>query len=269
MAQAIEYIYDHFKDQPSLDEMASHVAMSPAHFQRQFTEWVGISPKKLVQYLSVEHAKSLLDQQNTVSHAALESGFSGTGRLHDAFINIIGMTPGEYKHQGQGLHIAYQFTTSPFGDVIIAATDKGICFLAFADQKADILAELKSLFPNATYTETTSPFFAPAMQFFERQPLHAPLSLHLKGTPFQLKVWQALLRIPEGQLSSYGQIAEEIGSPLACRAVGTAVGSNHVSLLIPCHRIIRNTGMIGEYRWHRCRKIALLGWEMQHTQETH
>lgn len=262
IAAAIEFLYDHHREQPDLAAVAAHVHLSPQHLQRQFQQWAGISPKKMLQHISIENAKRILHAQGSVQDAALASGLSGTGRLHDLFTTIEGMTPGEYKNGGAGLQIDWQLVASPYGSVLVANTGKGICFLSFADEPAAERARLQALFPNAELRNAASQMQAQALHALQ-QPPQQPLALHIKGTPFQLKVWQALLNIPRGQLADYGTLAARIGHPKACRAVGTAVGSNPVAVLIPCHRVIRQTGMVGGYRWHRGRKIALLGKELE------
>ncbi|WP_152902459.1 methylated-DNA--[protein]-cysteine S-methyltransferase [Neisseria bacilliformis] len=219
-------------------------------------------PKKMLQHISIENAKRILHAQGSVQNAALESGLSGTGRLHDLFVSMEGMTPGEYKNGGAGLQIDWQLAAIPYGSVLVANTAKGICFLSFADDPAAESARLRALFPNAELRNAATPMQAQALHTLQHPP-QQPIALHIKGTPFQLKVWQALLNIPCGQLADYGTLARRIGHPNACRAVGTAVGSNPVAVLIPCHRVIRQTGMIGGYRWHRGRKIALLGRELE------
>ncbi len=263
IASAIEYIGTHFKTQPGLDEIAAAVHLSPFHFQRLFTDWAGVSPKKFLQYLSVEHAKSMLrTAQATLFDTALETGLSGTGRLHDLFVNIEGMTPGEYKNGGAALDIQYSYANSPFGSILIASTNKGICHIAFADDKAAALQTLQQMFPHANYTESTDPAQQQALQLFTGNwDNREKLRLHLKGTGFQIKVWESLLRIPTGQLSTYGSIAQSIDSPGASRAVGTAIGDNPVAFLIPCHRVIRANGAFGQYHWGSTRKMAMIGWE--------
>lgn len=267
IAAAIGYIGDHFKEQPDLDEVASVVHMSPFHFQRLFREWAGVSPKKFLQYLTIAHAKAMLrEKSSTLFDTALESGLSGTGRLHDLFVNIEGMTPGEYKNGGRELAINYSFADSPFGEILVASTVKGICHLAFADDREQALTDLKAQFPNAQYTQRVDFLQQNALNIFTRDWTQLPeIKLHLKGTPFQLKVWEALLHIPMGGLSTYSSIAALIDSPGASRAVGSAVGDNPVAFLIPCHRIIRSTGEYGEYHWGRNRKSVMIGWEAAKT----
>lgn len=263
IAEAITYLKDNFKAQPNLDEVAEKVHISPYHFQRMFSDWAGISPKKFLQYLSIDHAKNMLKQnQATLADAAFETGLSGTGRLHDLFMNIEGMTPAEYKNGGQSLHINYSFAETPFGQILIASTTKGICYMAFADEQDEALKLLFNQFPGAVYSQVVDTIQQNALYIFTQDWSKLnQVKLHLKGTPFQLKVWEALLRIPMGGLSDYGSIAQSIQSPKASRAVGSAVGSNPVAFLIPCHRVIRSTGDFGQYHWGSTRKTAMIGWE--------
>lgn len=263
IAGAINYIKLNFKTQPNLDEVAEKVNLSPFHFQRLFTDWVGISPKKFLQYLSLEYAKGILkDKQATLFDTAYETGLSGTGRLHDLFINIEGMTPAEYKNGGKELSINYSFAESPFGNIIVASTAKGICYMAFANDHADALEQLKLHFPNAAYTQVLDLAQQDALHIFKKDWSQLPaIKLHLKGSSFQLKVWEALLKIPMGGLCSYGDISQNIQLPNAGRAVGSAVGANPVAFLIPCHRVIRSTGESGHYHWGSTRKSAMIGWE--------
>jgi AraC family transcriptional regulator of adaptative response/methylated-DNA-[protein]-cysteine methyltransferase len=263
IADAIHYIRVNFKDQPNLDEVAEKVNLSPFHFQRMFTDWAGISPKKFLQYLSVEYAKNILkEKQATLFDAAYETGLSGTGRLHDLFINIEGMTPAEYKNGGQALVINYSFAESPFGNILAASTPKGICYLAFADDKERAFNDLKAQFPNARYTQVVDHIQQDALFIFQKDwSKLSNIKLHLKGTAFQLKVWDALLKIPMGRLETYGSLARGLQLPNASRAVGSAVGGNPVAFLIPCHRVIRSTGEFGQYHWGSARKTAMIGWE--------
>jgi AraC family transcriptional regulator of adaptative response/methylated-DNA-[protein]-cysteine methyltransferase len=263
IAEAINYIRLNFKDQPNLDEVAEKVHLSPFHFQRMFTDWAGISPKKFLQYLSVEYAKSILkEKQATLFDAAFATGLSGTGRLHDLFINIEGMTPAEYKNGGKALSINYSFAESPFGNILVASTSKGICYLAFADDQDEAFESLQQQFPNAAYHQVVDHVQQEAMFIFKKDwSKLSNIKLHLKGTPFQLKVWEALLRIPMGGLYSYGLVAQDIHLPNASRAVGSAIADNPVAFLIPCHRVIRSTGEFGQYHWGSTRKSAIIGWE--------
>jgi AraC family transcriptional regulator of adaptative response/methylated-DNA-[protein]-cysteine methyltransferase len=263
IADAISYIRLNFKEQPNLDEVAEKVNLSPFHFQRMFTDWAGISPKKFLQYLSLEYAKSILkDKQATLFDAAFATGLSGTSRLHDLFINIEGMTPAEYKKGGKALSINYSFAESPFGNILVASTVKGICCLAFADDREKAFGELRVQFPNATYRQVVDLVQQNALFIFKKDwSKLSTIKLHLKGTAFQLKVWEALLRIPMGGLYSYGLLAQDIQLPNASRAVGSAIGDNPVAFLIPCHRVIRSTGEFGQYHWGATRKSAIIGWE--------
>jgi len=262
IASAIEYILANFKNQPSLEEIAEKVHLSPFHFQKLFTDWAGTTPKKFLQYISTQHAKKLLNERATLSETAFHTGLSSTSRLHDLFITIEGMTPAEYKNGGQNLHINYSFAESPFGHLIVASTSKGVCYMAFDDENIIALSKLSAKFPNASFTERSDSFQTGALHIFQND--WAALSnvkLHLKASPFQLKVWEALLKIPMGKLSTYGAVAKEINSPGASRAVGTAIGSNPVAFLIPCHRVIQTSGTFGGYMWGNTRKTAIIGWE--------
>ncbi|SMC00312.1 DNA-O6-methylguanine--protein-cysteine S-methyltransferase [Hymenobacter roseosalivarius DSM 11622] len=262
IAAAIAYARTHFKTQPDLDEMARQAHWSPFHFQRKFQEWAGMSPKKFLQYLSLDHAKTLLRQQLSVADTAYETGLSGPGRLHDLFVSLEAMTPGEYRQGGADLHIDYSFGDSPFGRYLVATTFKGICKLVFPETDEAAVAELHQEWPQAILAAQETVVHGQVARFFNGT--FSPtdrFTMHLKGTPFQLKVWAALLHIPEGQLTTYSQLARVAGHERAVRAVGTAVGDNPISYLIPCHRVIRQTGELGQYRWGATRKVALVGWE--------
>ena len=259
---AIRYIRTHFREQPELEEVASHIHLSPFHFQRLFTEWAGVSPKKFLQYISLEHAKRLLEQKESLATASFETGLSGTGRLHDLFIHIEGMTPGEYKNEGASLRINWQPSDTPFGTVVMGATAKGICHISFLENASEGNASLVSRFPKAQFICQDDSMLAAARQVFASgEKKEEPTKFHLKGTAFQLKVWEALLQIPLGAVKSYGSLASRIDAAGASRAVGSAVGQNPVAYLIPCHRVIRATGIIGDYHWGDVRKTAILGWE--------
>ena len=261
--EAIGYIQTNFKAQPGLDEVAEKIHLSPFHFQRLFTEWAGVSPKKFLQYITVEYAKTILkDRQATLFDAAYDTGLSGTSRLHDLFIKIEGMTPGEFKNGGENLSINYSYAESPFGNILVASTAKGICYMAFADSEQEALAALQARFPNAHYKQMVDLIQQNALYIFTHDWSELnQIKLHLKGTDFQLKVWETLLKIPMGKLSTYGNIAEQIHSPKASRAVGSAIGDNPVAFLIPCHRVIQSTGIFGGYHWGGTRKAAMIGWE--------
>ena len=267
IAEAIDYIKDNFKAQPGLEEVAEKIHLSPFHFQRLFTEWAGVSPKKFLQYLTIEHAKKMLkENQATLFETAFETGLSGTGRLHDLFINIEGMTPGEYKNGGENLSINYSFAESPFGNILVASTPKGICHIAFADDEKKALEMLQKTFPNADYKQMVDLVQQNVLYIFTHDWSKLnQVKLHLKGTEFQLKVWETLLKIPMGQLTTYGNIAKQLQQPNAARAVGTAIGDNPVAFLIPCHRVIQSTGVFGQYHWGGTRKTAMIGWEAAHS----
>lgn len=263
VAEALAYIQQNFKSQPDLDEVAEKVHLSPFHFQRLFTEWAGVSPKKFLQYISLQHAKRILKgEQTTLLEAAFQTGLSGTGRLHDLFVNIEGMTPAEYKNEGEGLEIRYSFEKSPFGNLLVASTPKGICHMMFMEHEKEAFEYLRNQFPRAHYTQILDMKHQNALSIFSTEPGNpTPVKLHLKGTDFQLKVWEALLKIPVGKMVSYGHIAQGINQPNASRAVGTAIGSNPVAYVIPCHRVIQSSGLFGGYMWGPNRKTAILGWE--------
>jgi AraC family transcriptional regulator, regulatory protein of adaptative response / methylated-DNA-[protein]-cysteine methyltransferase len=263
IARAIKYLEMNFKEQPSLEEIAKEVNLSPFHFQRIFTEWAGVSPKQFLQYLNVAYARKLLkEKQVTLFDAAVETGLSGTGRLHDMFIRIEGMTPGEYKNGGEKLSINYSFADTPFGSVIIASTEKGICYIAFFDDGALAFDELRNNFCNAKFLQRSDALQQDALQIFSGDwSKMTNIKLHLKGTPFQIKVWEALLKVPSGGLTTYSSLASIVNNPKASRAVGSAVGDNPVAYLIPCHRVIRSTGIFGQYHWGTSRKAAMIGWE--------
>lgn len=263
IAHAIDYIRNNFKEQPDLREVAAAVHMSPFHFQRVFSEWAGVTPKKFLQYLTLDYAKNILrEEKATVFDAAFEAGLSGTGRLHDLFINIESMTPGEYKNGGKALRINYSFAESPFGNVLVASTAKGICHMSFADDRDAALQALTAQFPHAQFTQMVDLIQQNTLYIFTQDWSRlSEIKLHLRGTDFQLKVWEALLKIPMGNLTTYSRLARELHNPNAARAVGTAVAQNPVAFLIPCHRVIKATGESGEYHWGGVRKHAMIGWE--------
>jgi AraC family transcriptional regulator of adaptative response/methylated-DNA-[protein]-cysteine methyltransferase len=263
IAAAIEYLRENFKTQPGLDEVAQKVCLSPSHFQRLFTNWAGVSPKKFLQYISVEYAKKVLqERQATLFDAAYETGLSGTGRLYDLFVHIEGMTPGEYKNGGENLFINYSFVESPFGNIMVASTPKGICHMAFIEDETTALNDLQVKFPHAMYRQMLDKMQQNVLFIFTQDwSKLEEIKLHLKGTDFQLKVWETLLKIPMGHLTTYGDIAHQLNNPNASRAVGTAIGDNPVAFLIPCHRVIRASGELGGYHWGLTRKTAIIGWE--------
>jgi len=265
VARAIDYLAAHADKQPGLDDVAAHVGLSPQHFQRVFKAGAGVSPKKFLQYLAAGKARRAMAQGESVLGAALTAGLSGPSRLHDLFLVAEAMTPGAYRKKGAGLVIRYGVVDSPLGRVLIGATDKGVCWLSFIGEEAPrSLAEMKGDWPAAAFVEDApaiAPIAAHAFAFYMRQRVDAPLGLHIQGTNFQLKVWEALLRIPCGALVTYGDIAKAVGAPKASRAVGAAVGANAVSLLIPCHRVILSSGVVHNYRWGTPRKKAILAME--------
>jgi AraC family transcriptional regulator, regulatory protein of adaptative response / methylated-DNA-[protein]-cysteine methyltransferase len=267
--QAIRYLEAYHERQPSLREVAESVALSEYHFQRLFTRWVGISPKRFLQYLTKEHVKALLAQSSDLLTVTYQAGLSSPGRLHDLFVNAEAVTPGEFKSRGEGLEIVYGIHPTPFGECLLAATERGISNLIFlADGSPQgAVAELRKAWGRANLREDALRTQAAAQQVTQALmgASELPLALHLRGTNFQLKVWEALLQVPEGAVVSYDELAAWIGEPGAARAVGNAVGRNPIPLLIPCHRVIRKSGDFGGYRWGLPRKKAILGWEMAKT----
>lgn len=260
MRRAIDYI-DGATDRPlSLNALAAEMNMSPAHFQRLFSQWVGVSPKRYQQYLALDHAKSLLAERFTTLETADAIGLSGSGRLHDMFVKWEAMSPGDFARAGEGLTINYGWFDSAFGPALSMGTDRGICGLAFsAEYGPDIaMSDLRSRWPKATYIENPDAIAAWTKSALG---LSGDTKLHMIGAPFQLQVWEALLRIPSGHVTTYSEIALSIGRPKAVRAVGTAVGRNPVSLLIPCHRALRKSGALGGYHWGLPIKRTLLAWE--------
>lgn len=265
IAQAIHYLHGNAVRQPELEELAAHLRLSPAHCQRLFKRWAGISPKRFVQFLTLEHAKRLLGQGATTLDAAYASGLSGGSRLHDHFVSLEAMTPGQYQ-RGGGVHIRHGVYSSPFGDVWLAVTERGICgmhFIAGKRPETEIRQALAQ-WPHAETLrddESLSRLVKRIFSTHKNAPPQEPLQLCVQGTNFQIQVWKALLRIPEGRVCSYGQLAATIGRPTATRAVASAVAGNPVGYLIPCHRVIRNTGALGGYHWGTERKQAMLAWE--------
>ncbi len=259
---AITFLKDNYQNQPSLDEIAHHVHLSKFHFQRLFEDWAGVSPKSFIQFLTIEHAKKLLEQGSSTLRTSYDVGLSGTGRLHDLFVKIESVSPGEYKSQGDEVRILYGFYNSLFGDVLIAETPKGICHLSFVPNRKTALDELTSKWKNAQMLEKKGKQSLVVMNFLNKQTSPSKrMILDLKGTGFQIKVWEALLKIPQGQLLSYGDIAKMIGQPKSARAVGSAIGKNPIAYVIPCHRVIRETGIIGQYRWGEVRKSTMIAWD--------
>lgn len=263
IAKAIDFIRDNFKDQPTLKELANKVNLSEFHFHRLFTEWAGTSPKKFLQYVSIQYAKTKLAKEKSLFDTAFEVGLSGTSRLHDLFVKIEGMTPAEYKNGGKDLKLNYSYTSSQFGNLIIASTIKGVCHLSFFDEKKeDAFQVLKSEYPNAQFKLKTDRYQNSALKLFSDENKGIDeIKIHLKGTDFQLKVWEALLKVPSGSLVSYNSIANLIKKPSSSRAVGNAIGKNPIAYIIPCHRVIKSTGELGSYKWSGTRKTALIGYE--------
>lgn len=263
--KAIHYVVAHRQEQPSLDDIAHHLHLSRPHFERLFKRWAGVSPKRFLQYTTLAHARELLLNDLSVLDTSLEAGLSGPGRLHDLFVSIEAMTPGEYKTGGAGLVIRYGVHDTLFGPALMAVTDKGLCFFAFdpAEPEQDQEALLYAHWPKAQLISDASASLVYASRLKgEATPPDPPsLPLHVKGTNFQLQVWRALITLPEGAVVSYEGLATRMGRPEATRAVSTAVARNPVGYFIPCHRVIRKTGIIGKYHWGSDRKQALIGWE--------
>jgi len=264
IAKAIEYISENVKNQPSLFEVSEEVNISPFHFQKMFSEWAGVSPKKFLQYITADYLKSKIKESTNLAELAQSAGLSSQSRVYDLFTGIEAVTPQEFKTDGKGLKIYYGFHITPFGDCFIAVTERGICAMAFVDEitKGHQLILLRkkwhfaSIELNQKITESyIHHIFSPRLSTLKKVPLM------VQGTNFQLKVWEALLAIPQGAVTTYQQIANSIGNLKAVRAVGTAVGDNPIAYLIPCHRVIRKEGILGEYRWGSLRKKALIGWE--------
>ena len=259
--QAITYLEDHFKDQPSLEEVAANIGLSEYHFQRLFTRWAGVSPKRFLQFLTKEGAKELLNKSENLLDTTHQVGLSSLGRLHDLFVTTEAVSPGEYKSQGEGVTIRYGLHASPFGKCLVAVTERGICHLGFVQtSEGAAIDKLVADWKNARMIEdhrSTAPLIEPIFDAGS----HGRLNIHLRGTNFQLKVWEALLQIPSGAVTTYEGLAERIGQPTASRAVGTAVGHNPIAVLIPCHRVIRKVGEFGNYRYGAPRKKALLAYE--------
>jgi AraC family transcriptional regulator of adaptative response/methylated-DNA-[protein]-cysteine methyltransferase len=260
IGRAIDHIAARAPEQASLDEIAASVGLSPAHFQRVFSQWVGVSPKRYQQYLALDHARRLLAERHTVLEAAHASGLSGAGRLHDLFLRWEAMTPGEYARAGEGLEIAWGWFETPFGPALAMGTDRGLCGLAFAAEtgREHAMADLRARWPKAAFVEAperVGPWIEAAFRGA------GETRLHLMGAPFQIKVWEALLQVPSGHVTTYSDLAAAVGAPGASRAVGTAVGRNPVSWIIPCHRALRKAGGLGGYHWGLGVKRAMLAWE--------
>ncbi|CUH88228.1 Regulatory protein of adaptative response [Phaeobacter sp. CECT 5382] len=265
MRRAIELI-DAGGDDLTLEELARHMGMSPAHFQRLFSAWVGVSPKRYQQYLRLGHAKTLLRERFSTLDTAHAVGLSGSGRLHDLFLRWEAMSPGEYARKGEGLEILWGWFDSPFGLALVMGTHKGICGLGFAAETGaePTLADMRARWPQATFIEDPTALRPLVEAAFDQK---GETALYLIGAPLQLKVWEALLSIPSGHVTSYSEIAKSIGNPKAVRAVGTAVGSNPVSWLIPCHRALKKSGELGGYHWGQPVKRAMLAYEAARSEE--
>ena len=266
---AILYLEEHFRDQPELGEVAEAAGLSPHHFQRLFRRWAGISPKRFGQYLTLDYAKHQLEASASILDAAYDAGLSGPSRLHDLFVTYEAMSPGAFKQRGEGVEISYGLHPSPFGPCFVGQTERGICALGFVDggegNGEAVRAEFERRWPAARFHEDRAATAHVAARIFGERPADGtPLRLAVAGTNFQLKVWEALLRIPPGRITSYHALGQALGLPRSARAVGGAVAANPVSYLIPCHRVIRHTGRISHYEWGRSRKRVMLGWEAAH-----
>jgi len=262
---AIKYLAANYQHQPNLDEVAQAVHLSPFHFQRIFTEWAGITPKKFLQYLTTEHLKNKLAETRNILEAADAAGLSSQSRVYDLFVNLEAVTPNEFKTNGLGLKINYGFHPTPFGECLIAVTERGVCGLQFVmnENRNEALQWLENQWKNARLQENPHATEGIIRQiFYTNEP--RKLSVLVKGTNFQVKVWQALLSVPAGEVASYQMLAKKINQPKALQAVGSAVGANPIGYLIPCHRVIKNEGLVGEYHWGSAKKRLILGWEMAH-----
>lgn len=265
IASAMAYLVDRASDQPSLEEIAAHVHLSPYHFQRLFCRWAGTTPKRFLQVLTLERGKGLLDESRSLLDVSHELGLSGSSRLHDHFVQLEAVTPGEYKARGKQVKIEYGVHATPLGRIFVAVTQRGVCRAGFMDfsSKEELLEELHNAWPYSSITENTPSTHHIIDAFFNSNAAsrNGPLSLHVSGTNFQIAVWRALLKIPLGALASYSQIARSLDAPKASRAVGNAIGSNPVALLIPCHRVIQQSGALGGYRWGATKKLMVQVWE--------
>lgn len=262
--QAILFIESNFKRQPDLDEIAAHVNMSPFHFQRIFTEWAGISPKRFLQFLTIDFLKAKLTESRSLADAADSAGLSSQSRIYDLFTTLEAVTPDEYKRRGEGIQITYGFHETPFGICFIGITERGVCWLSFLSASLDREAAIEEMnlhWNRSKIMEDLASTRTVVERIFSKQP-GSKLNLLVKGTNFQVKVWEALLKLPTGSLTTYQDIAATIGKRKALQAVGSAVGANHIAYLIPCHRVIRKDGILGHYRWSSPRKKGMIGWEM-------
>ncbi|HEU4377221.1 MAG TPA: bifunctional helix-turn-helix domain-containing protein/methylated-DNA--[protein]-cysteine S-methyltransferase [Hyphomicrobiaceae bacterium] len=274
--RAIAFLTETWVEQPSLDRLAQHLGLSPAHCQKLFKRWCGLSPKEFVQAITVDHARGLLGGSASILETAYEVGLSGAGRLHDLFVSHEAMTPGDYKRRGEGLQMAYGFHASPFGEALLVATDRGVAGLAFVNEdkgetRQHALADMTQRWPKAHYAEApdkTAPY-AKVIFNASKWSKDQPVRLVMIGTDFDVRVWETLLKIPMGRAVSYTDIARHIGSPSASRAVGSAVGRNPISFVVPCHRVLRGDGNLGGYHWGLTRKRALIGWETGRVAASH
>lgn len=266
--RAIAYLSQNWSEQPDLDQLARQLGLSPAHCQKVFKRWCGLSPKEFVQAITADHARKLLAGSASVLECAYQVGLSGPSRLHDLFVSHEAMTPGEFKRRGAGLEMAYGFHPTPFGEALLIATERGVAGLAFVNEDAgqdrqDVLAEMKARWPLARYVEAPERTMPHIQRIFDCRNWtpEQPVRIVLIGTDFEVRVWETLLKIPMGCAVSYSDIARHLGCPTASRAVGTAVGRNPLSFVVPCHRVLRADGSLGGYHWGLTRKRALIGWE--------
>jgi len=270
IAQAIAYLENHFQEQPSLDEAAASVHLSKYHFQRLFKRWAGVTPAQFTHYLTVEYAKEQLRASRSVFDTTLDAGLTSPGRLHDLFVNFEAVTPGEYKKYGKDLEIFYGFHPTPFGECLLAKTQRGICALRFVipGGREDVISQLKREWPQAVFVETPAKTQSIVEKVFTPTQTDGRREFHLviRGTNFQIQVWRALLDIPSGALVSYQDVAGVVSTPTAARAAANAIANNPIGYLIPCHRVISKVGTTHRYRWGATRKKAILGWEASRCQ---
>jgi AraC family transcriptional regulator, regulatory protein of adaptative response / methylated-DNA-[protein]-cysteine methyltransferase len=265
VCDVIAHVSENWRDQPSLDDLASRVKLTPDQLQRLFTRWAGLTPKAFLQALTLDNAKRMLEQSASILETSLDVGLSGPSRLHDLFVTHEGMSPGAYKNKGEGLDVSYGYHPSPFGLALVMVTPYGLCGLAFCDAGGEVvsLADMTRRWPNAQYTEDSAITAPYAAQLFADHNFRSnqPLRITFIGTDFEIRVWETLLKIPVGQATTYGDIAASVGSPKAARAVGAAVGKNPMSFVVPCHRVLGKSGALTGYHWGLTRKKAILGWE--------
>lgn len=268
---AVRFLTEHWTDQPELEELAEHLGVSATHTQKLFKRWCGLSPKEFLQAITIDHARQLLADAASLLEAAHEVGLSGSGRLHDLFVDHEAMTPGDYKRGGAGIDLQYGFHGSPFGEAMVVATERGVAGVAFVNDdigqsRADVIADMARRWPRSSLIENPQATRAAATQIFDpaKWTSDRPVRLVLIGTDFEIRVWETLLTIPMGHAVSYSDIARHIGKPSASRAVGSAVGRNPISFVVPCHRVMRSDGSLGGYHWGLTRKRAMIGWERGH-----